>query len=772
MSRKSLYRWIPLAVILGLSFILFWQLVFDGRVLYWGAPILQFHPWRRLAVEMIKAGHIPLWNHYLGNGAPLAANLQSAVFYPLNLVYLVFPIERAMGYSVVMHVALAGLFMYLYARTLRLSCFAALVAALSYMFSGFLISRLGFLSMANSTPWLPLLFCLAERLIRNRGFGDTLLLGLILSLQFLAGHVQLWYYGLWALSFYVLCRSWQTREAAGILKVGFLYVLALLIGLGGAAVQFLPTLELALLSQRGDIEYELAMTYSFWPWRLVTLLASDFFGNPAHSDYWGYANYWEDCGYIGVLPLIFAFIALKRWWKEKKGKKGGAIVPFFSLLCFLSLLLALGKNLPLYLLLFRWVPGFSFFQAPARFLYLYTLGATVLAGLGAELLTPSPTLANASRYTITSSLAMLLAAMVTRFAFASVKLTFITALIHFAILLIVSAGLLALRCWIVREAQINGWKALSLAFIAVDLILFGSGLNPTTEPRLYRTPTASGAFLREAGGDVESFRMFAFASFDYDTKFHRYFLFKDFGPEDVDHLLGLRESLIPNQGAIEGLYSANNYDPLQIRRYLDLLEAIEAGPLPVSLPLLSLMNVKYILNDEPLPDLEMVFDDGVQIYGNDGVLPRAYIVPEARVIPDDRRLLAELKSPTFNPYREVLLETSPQDPIAFPSQPAVSGVPFACDQSLHYSPNQVKIETRLTGDGYLVLSDTYYPGWRAYVDDQEVEILRANYAFKAVPLRAGTHTVRFEYAPLSFRLGLVISLIIWGAAGLGLILLR
>ncbi len=787
MSEK---RWIPLVVICGLPLVLFWKLILGGRVLYWGTPLLQFYPWRRVAVEMARAGAVPLWNHYLGNGAPLVANLQSAVFYPLNLIYLLVPVERAMGYSVVMHVALAGLFTYLYARSIGLSRFASLVAAVSYMFSGFLISRLGFLSMANGAPWLPLCFFLAERLVRRRSLAGILFLGAALGLALLAGHAQLWFYGLWALGFYVLYRSWQPDKPLHFrFRVWLFFALAVLVGLAAAAIQVLPTVELARLSQRSSgAEYDFAMTYSFWPWRLITLLAPDFFGHPAHGDYWGYGNYWEDCGYVGVLPLIFAVGAVV-FWARRRRQPGDpplvpgllSLVPFFALLCLVSLLLAMGKNLPLYPLLFRCVPGFGLFQAPARFLYLYTLGAAVLAGLGAELFLVRPPVgpSRARRYAIVVGLAVLLAAAMARLFLPAIELTFIAALGRFALLLIISVGLLSLRGWLAGEAQTERWKTLVVAFIALDLMLFGYGLNPTTAPELYRAPTASGAFLRD---DPEPFRIFAFEapdpreSFAYRVKFDRYFSFKDFGSEDVEHLLRLRETLIPNLTVMENLYSASNDDPLQVGCYLDLMEAIREAPPPLALRLLGLMNVRYILNDRSVADLSPVFADGdrVQIYRHDQALPRAYVVWRARIVPDRRELLAALMSPAFDPGREVLLEKAPgalgslyeSRPFGF-SKPQGSAVAPADIRSLHYGPNRVKIEVSLEREGYLVLSDTFYPGWQAYVDGREVEILKANYAFKAVFLEAGSHVVLFEYSPFSFKVGLLVSLAAWSIIAAG-----
>jgi hypothetical protein len=131
--------------------------------------------------------------------------------------------------------------------------------------------------------------------------------------------------------------------------------------------------------------------------------------------------------------------------------------------------------------------------------------------------------------------------------------------------------------------------------------------------------------------------------------------------------------------------------------------------------------------------------------------------------------LAELLSQTFDPGHTVLLRLSrSQEPLSHASIPYP---PSLIPLSPEYSPNAVKIEVALDRDGYLVLSDTYYPGWRAYVDGEERETLRANYAFRAVPLESGQHTVFFKYDPLSFKTGLVISLATWGAIILGLAVL-
>jgi hypothetical protein len=419
-----------------------------------------------------------------------------------------------------------------------------------------------------------------------------------------------------------------------------------------------------------------------------------------------------------------------------------------------------------------------------------------LAGLGADLLVPSRRLEQVSGYGVVVGLAILLATVAVRLLpFLPVQLTFVSALARFAVLLIVASLLLLYRgkveFWSRKTAVMRKlpyrlgvsplvlWQTLVIAFIAADLIIFGYALNPTTEPRLYELSTPSGTFIR---GEDRGYRIFIFSGSDYDLKFKKYLLFDDFGPGDVDWLMGLRETLMPNLAIGEGLFSANNFDPLLVGCYERLMQEVDKGlprhvdrdlgqtvdkdRLVVALRLLSLMNVKYILDYGEIPGLDLIFADGVRIYRNGDALPRAYVVSQARVISDDEELLTELLSQTFDPRRIVLLRPAlGQGPTSYPPiLYPLSLIPL----SPEYSPNAVKIEVSLDRDGHLVLSDTYYPGWRAYVDGEEKEILRANYAFRAVPLESGQHTVLFKYEPPSFKVGLAISLATWGIIMLGL----
>ena len=764
-------------MIAGVPLILFWPLLIGRRVLFWGTPILQFYEWRHLVVEAYRAGHFPLWTEALGCGAPLLANLQSAALYPLNLIYLVFPIERAMGYSVAIHVILAGFFMYGFARNIGLRQMPGLIAALGYMLSGFLVSRAQFLSLANCAPWLPLLFWLTHRVMRKHRATDGLLLGLVIAVQLLAGHAQLWYYSLWAIGLYALflgggsvlraLRSGNSFSEHGSRQVWVswgLMLLALVVGVLAAAGQILPTAEMTRFSQRAaGADYDFAMNYSFWPWRLLTLFSPDFFGNPADGNFWGYGNYWEDCGYIGLLPLILGLAAIAIWFRRRSKSHSRALsqVPFFAALCVVALILAMGKNLPIYPFIWRYVPGFGLFQAPSRFLYWYTFGMAVLAGIGLQCLTSSERWARFSRYLIAISLSVLLMVGIGwLFLAGSTKLTFLGALTHTSVLAIGAGVFILLNTRWVAGRQRKLWNVLVVGFVVVDLLMFGWPLTPTAGAEVYHWVTDSGSFLRQqAAGDTKSFRIFSFHRFYHKTMFDEIFSFKDFGPTDNAHLRELREMLFPNLSVIEELDSANNYDPLLVGNHRDLLKYVEDLPEPEALKLLGLMNVRYVVGDQETTDGTPVYSAQVDIFANPAFLPRAYIVYRERVVPDKTQELVVLSGENFDPAQEVLL-SSPGHTVAT-ARSEETEAPLSIVTPLRYEANSVTIDVNLNWPGYLVLADTYFPAWHVIVDGEEQPILRANYAFRAVALPAGEHHVVFQYDPLSFRVGLWLGGITW-----------
>ena len=777
--------------------LLFAPFLLGRQVMYWGTPLLQFYPWRRFALDAIRSGHLPLWNPYLGNGAPLIANHQSAVFYPPNWISLLLPLDYSLGWLAALHLIWAGTGMVTLSRALGLRSLGQVVAGLAFGASQYLVARAGFISINAAAAWLPWIIWAGDRLLSPQSLSSNLLkrallLSLCLSLQLLAGHAQTAWYTLLLLIAWVLWRvithlrtyplprtsQRPVTFLSPLLLVGLAVAFALLL----AALQLLPTAELLQQSSRAaSAEYEFVVTYSFSPWRVLTLLAPDLLGNPARGWFYGYGNYWEDAVYVGLLPFLLAVslisqtilsgyhrrtaraplhpAALSPDQADPPSSTPGhgharALVYFLTLTLLAALLLALGRNTPVFPFFYKYVPTFNLFQAPARMMIWFVFALALLAGLAADRWEPPQRRALYwTRLGVAGAVSIVLVG-----AFADLALPATgklmqqlhtvaraVALCGFGLLIAASLSLLKPKMTGAPAHSSTTWWQLAVAlFLCADLLFAGYGLNPGAPPDLYRAPTASGAILRAAVGDH---RLFQFPDDEHNVKFERYLSFTSFGPPEFAH--AVRESQLPNVSLLDGLYSASNFDPLLNARYTGLVEVISATR---SLNLLRLMDVAVVVSSVPL-DLEPIAQgSATTFYRVPGEPRRVRVVYTARIVADAEAARAALAHANFDPASEVLLEAD--DPGVTPASP--------CSRvSLTPSPNVVTITASLEQPGWVVLSDAYYPGWCVFVDGQPAKLLHADYAFRAVPAEAGNHTLEFRYAPRSFYVGLWVSIASW-----------
>jgi hypothetical protein len=295
------------------------------------------------------------------------------------------------------------------------------------------------------------------------------------------------------------------------------------------------------------------------------------------------------------------------------------------------------------------------------------------------------------------------------------------------------------------------WRVAVGVFVVLDLLLFGWSLVPSVDRSLYRGHTETSDVLARETGEVRVYwptdpshrnrRLDA----ENRVKFS-YLSFGSFGPRDVGYWWEMREILLPNVGMLDGVSSVNNFEPLIVGRYADLLRVAMKTP-----ELVNLMGATHVASDEPWPGGQPIHTvNEVTLYRLPDAPGRAWVVPSARQVASDD-MLAALSDPDFDPVAEMLLETAFSD-----SQSPVSNLQ---SMTLQDGPNRVTIRASLDGPGYLVLADTWYPGWRATVDDQPAEILRANYAYRAVHLDGGEHIVEMVYRPDSVLVGGVVSLV-------------
>ena len=263
------------------------------------------------------------------------------------------------------------------------------------------------------------------------------------------------------------------------------------------------------------------------------------------------------------------------------------------------------------------------------------------------------------------------------------------------------------------------WKLALWGFVAIDLITALFALTPSINPAFFPAVNPTAEAIK---ADGERGRVFYFNQDEEAIKFGKYLahnkVFDGFGPNNLSYWLGVREAVIPNAAMIDGVPSANNFDSLIVGRYQSVLDQINALPLDRALPLLSRMNVAYVVSPRVF-DLPVVYQTpDATIYRNDAALPRAWIAPL------DSDLAADS-----------------------------SVMPGSLVEALTDSCNIVTIRSVSPRDGWLILSDVWYPGWQASVDGVPTEIQVANQAFRAIRFPAGTHQVEFRYALVSAAIG-------------------
>ena len=772
MIRRRLAHLRPVHLSLLAPWLLLAPALWPGRALFWGTPVLQFYPWRAWGLAMLRQGVAPLWNPLLGMGAPLAANYQSAFFYPPTwLPWLLGAVGGRSafiwGHALIaaFHLTLAAWGMARLARFLGFTDLGQALAALAYALSGYLVARLGFFSINAATAWVPWMLWGVGEVVRHPRARAVAGLALAVGLQGLAGHAQTaWYTALLA-ALWAGFLLWRRRRAGRLgVRLGAL-ALAALGGMALAALQLVPTAEYLLQSQRATgVDPEVGLAYSFWPWHLLNFVAPEAFGNPALGDYWGYANYWEDAVYLGLIPLLLAGWAvgraLRRWLRGRasaapapdeatRSEADPSLALFWAGVVLLGMALALGKHSPLFMALWRHVPTFNLFRGPTRWSLWAEVGLALLAGMGAaRWRRPGPRGVYALRLLGAGAWGMtgtaLLLGLVAPQAVRSVTLLRGAALFGVMLWLAVVLTLKAPPTPTRREASPWAW-AVVLA-VGLDLFAAGWGLNPTLPMSTLTDQRPESAQVRR---QVGAGRLFLAPADEERLKFRCYFRFDTFWPPHG--WADVTASLLPNLTMWAGVPSANNFDPLVPGRYAAWLKAWAQQPPPLQARWLARMGVTVRQWVDPVDDCAVRFQPLPDAEPLARWVPLAYAVPDGATALEAVIQRAKQGGPFWQ--RAIVVEGNAGQPsaaaplvpygAAAPLPPAVSGRVTV----QRHGPQEAVYRIEAPRPGWLFFSATWYPGWRAWVDGRPVPLRRAEFLFRAVPVPAGAHEVRVAYRP-------------------------
>ncbi len=672
-------------------------------------PVRQQYPWRNLAIGSLRKGELPLWNPYSFSGTPLLGNLQSAAFYPFNILLVVFGFPTGWSIMIVLQVLLGGTFMWQLLRHWKLHPLAQTLGVLSWVGSGFWVSWLEWNTLVQTVLWLPLLLLLVDKIFFSQ--KKTLWLGLFsisLATSFFAGHLQTFFYLALVVAGYIAVRIWQTKKY----KYLFVFLLSSLLFLILTFVQWWPFIKFLTLSAKEVDPNVLTRPDWFIPWQnLAQFIAPDFFGNPATLNYFGVWNYQEFVGYIGIAGLLFAAFSIFR--RDKK-------TLFFCLLLFLSLIFALPTFLAQIPFVLK-LPLISSAQ-PSRLMVLIDFSLAILAALGLDyflagklsfkkILTPVVIISFSTGF-------LWLAAYRFGLTVSLKNLILPTVLIAASIFLLISSQLL--KKW--RRTLVVLLLLLSL----FDLSRFFSKFE-SFSPKEWLFPNTKITTFLQGQSKNGVFRVAAL-----DDKI-----------------------LPPNFSTMYKIQTVSGYDPLFLRRYGEFIASIESDKSRVNSPLsfnriitpknylnpaFSLLNVKYYLSlsDIDRKNWELVFREGkTRVYEDKNVLPRAYFVEEVQVFRSPVKSMDYLlQQYTFQ--KTAIVEGNKIEEM-FQFSPSTGEAMIST-----YSENKVVIKTKNKGKGFLALLDSYYPEWKATVDGQPTKIYLTDYTFRGVIVPAGNHTVRFS----------------------------
>lgn len=772
----------PLLTILGAILITLGRPLWDGRQILSLDNLTFYMPFYEVMGDRLRHGDIPGWNPHILGGASFAGDPQSGWMYvPAMLLFAIFPAGVAMKAFVLLHLFGAGASAYALARVLGQPRLAATVAGAAFVFSPLVEFAQCCAIRIQLAVWLPLAFLGLELAVRERSWPGRIawcsLTGFTLSQMAAGWPGQGTYYGALAIGSYGIFRT-LLQPPAGLGAVRRRLATCLVIGgavvvIGGglAAAGLLPRLDsLRQTNLRGGDYAEepypnqtgVEADTGGWQWEVMlarVLIPRD----DSRFTLW----------YAGAGTLALAVVA-----PFLAGRRFG--VPYFLIY---SIVVATLATATTWLhRLFYLLPEFQTFHehVPNRVLAVLPIGPAMLAGA---------TIAALQRRLIPTWLIAVAGAVpIALLAIAKpivedprrsitgetwgTAATVGTVVIVFALLMVLER----------RRRVPGGMPQLVLALPLVAIVLDPVGFtrlgmlphretSATDARQLVEVFSgdggASGAasFLRERLAADGPFRYVG-----YDPRFFMRLSDDSYRVqyEDADLWAILEANLaLPNH-----LYDGQGYNPVQYERYIDYVLAMNGAPQEyhetnvqiagLSSPLLDLLNVRYVVVPAGLePDSPglapiasswpVVYEDSAsRIFENPDVLPRAWIVHEARTLPRESAV-SLLEYDQVDPRRTALLEKDP--PVLAPS-----GDPAADLATVnHFEADRLRVETTTDAAGLLVLSEVYDAGWRAYVDGKRVDVYAADGLFRAVPVPAGRHAVELRYEPTSLRVGLAIT---------------
>ncbi len=741
-------RWALLAgaLLLGLPPILLapaWRL--------WGVSgledgLLYYLPQRLWLARTILSGDWPLWQPLLYGGFPAFADPQVAMTYPPTLLFVFLPVPLAYPLTISLHHTLAGWLTYRLCRSLHRSRLASLLAAIAFMFCGFMLGHREHLTMHHAAAWTPGVIWMWIRFARSGSLRDWAGAVLVLSLQLLAGHVQVVLITAPVVIAAVVMVAWDHMRRWWSC-LGGLATAALV-----CAVQILPAMQLMQhCAERGGVK---EATWNSFEWRsLLMPLFPMLYGQRTPNAYpvpWCVPSHQcEQTIYVGVITLLLAGLAIVVLWRRDRW------VRFWIVVSMLALAVAFGKRFVAWFVVSS-LPIYSALHTPARWVLLIHVALVVLAATGVDALLAGRDQVRRSADELVRRMPRLLL----------LVLLLVAGCVLLSPLLepVRQAGptnpalwvpiLLGAAAWGVLRLATTGmarWSGRAmLVLIVVDMATIAPFLDVSTKPVTVITESKAADVLRSSGFDPQRHRVWVIPGQAFLEAPRRY--------------------LMPDTNLMDGVPTLNGYGPL-LPEELESLFQFRAWAITdeadwwLKRPeVLARFGVSHVVLRDPNVVVEGIdrlwqplFREGdMTLYRNRHPTRIAYCASEYRWFADQETVIRRLRTtqPKGSLHRRVYLTG--------PGRPKVE-VGDGHILARRIGTNAARFDVFSRGGTLLVWLNRHYPGWHANVNGTPARIHSADALGQAVFVPPGRHVVTFSFRPRLLNVAGTISVSLWAA---------
>jgi hypothetical protein len=702
---------------------------------FWEDFVEYVFPMQAFAAKSFAHGEIPFWNPYTFGGMPFLADLQVGFFYLFNRLLSLFTLSGnnlpilGLEIIIILHFFISQINTYALARYFKVSSYGALISAVSYSFSMFMVGHVIHPMIVYQLAWLPLVLMLFVKAFDTKKIFYAIIAGAILGMAMLSGHPQTTLYVVTLLGLVGLYQLFflfkNSKFSRSIVKAILIFFIPFVIAVGIFAIQYLPSKELSRFAQRNEVSYTKATEGALQFKQIYTAIVPKLFGWVEGSNLETMTFYlkfngnvqrhffWETVYYFGIVGAVLGLFGALVGYRSR-------YVWLMIILTVFGFLYAQGEGSPIFNILYN-LPYFGIFRNPGRMMFFVTLGVSILAGFGFDFLWKEAFKKGILiRFIIPLLIAFFIGFLASTGFFANLmEAPFVAQKViedsgNIAIIFVIIIGLIGI---LVNRAVISpslaGLVLFVLAFI--DLFLVGASFNrnPENPEKAYELkPELKAMLVPNPPKDIFRVSMRLY--------------------EPIRFMAMQR-----NQGLLDNVMLIEGYNPLILERVLP--------PSSSAKTTLDLCNVKY--------EVKVDLDKGTWAFAErTGFYPRIWAVNDYKVV-ESNKVSDFMKNNDLNYRKIVVLEKQPNLQKADTSQLLESKA--NCE---YFSNNYIKFRISSNVPVIAVISEIWYPDWKAYVDGRPTEVYRANYSLRAVEVPKGEHIIEMQYESKAFTTGLYLTL--------------